>query len=483
MHTMIDSRIMGWIFEAVLEDFPAILPPSINDPRYTIQLVCQSWRDVLLSTPSCWKVFAFMPKPFDDLARLLQIFEAHIRRSGSSPLAFYFLTDIDNHLQLRTTNPYIPLLGVEQLVYGRGAFSILQSIILPSAERIQHLQCLIYGAQNAEFLLGIGAGRFKLLESINIIFINNFNSPRCPFTFQQSLSFKVFQSLPSFRQATIRIMNNIHPLDLHLPFHQMAKLDLVNTPISCDVFMRIMCQSAPSLTDGAFHVELSVNANQFLKSCRPLCMPNIAHFHIQIVNPGFYPDIIRLFHFPVLRRLRVERSDQCSPFQWDVPRYTAMIATSTVPIETLVLANCAFGFGATSLIKRSRRDTSYQELEELFLLARDVHTLVLPWSVHLHLPTIQKIATGEMLPRLQVLEFGTTHPAIAIDMVRERNEHSSLSSSTGAVPPAPIIRLGLTVPSVNPEGRAVLKKNVELLSLPCGAILNYLPMNMFSFAT
>ncbi|KDR73392.1 hypothetical protein GALMADRAFT_158444 [Galerina marginata CBS 339.88] len=483
MRDISNSRIMGCIFEALLEDFPAILPPSIKDPRYTIQLVCKNWREILLSTSSCWKAFAFIPKRFNNSARLLQIFEVYIRRSGSCRLGFYFLTDFDNHLRLRTTNPDLFSLGIEQLVYGRGVFNILQSIILPYAERIQHLQCLIYREQNAEFLLGIKAGWFKLLESVNIIFINDFDSPCCPFTFQQSLSFEVFTALPNFRQATVRIMNNIHPLDLHLPFNQLVKLDLVNTPISCNTFIKIMRQSALSLMDGAFHVELGVHANYFLKSCCPLLMLNLAHFHIRIVNPNYYPDIVLLFRFPVLRRLRVERSDRCSPFQWDVPRYTTMLATSTVPIETLVLANCAFGPGATSLVKRSRRDTSYQELEELLALARDVHTLVLPWSVHVHLPTIQKIATGALLPRLQVLEFSTIHPTIAIDMVRERNERSSLSSSTGFIPPAPIIRLGLTVPSDNPEGRAALKKNAEFLRLPGGVILNYLPMFMFSFAT
>ncbi|KDR77823.1 hypothetical protein GALMADRAFT_1326803 [Galerina marginata CBS 339.88] len=478
-----NSRLLGWVFAALLEDSPAILPPSKNDPRYAIQLVCQSWRAVLLSTPSCWKAFSFMPNPVHDSARLLRIFEAYIRRSGSCPLAFNFVTNFDNHLRHRVTNAYLFSLGIEQLVYGRGVFTIVQSIILPYAKRIQHLQCLLYKEQNAEFLLDIRAGLFELLESVDIIFFNDFNTPLHPFGFQQSLSFEVFRSLPRFRQASIRIMNGIHPLDLRLPFHQIVNLDLGKTPIPCDTFITIMHRSAVSLIDGVFHVELGVNVNYFLKSCHPVCMQQLANFRVRYVNPSYYPDIILLFSFPMLRRLWVERSDRCSPFQWDVPRYTTMLATSKVPIETLVLANCAVGPGATSLIKRSRRDTSYHELEELLTLVHDVRTLVLPWSVHVHFPTIQKIASGEMLPRLEVLEVSSTHPTIVCDMVRVRNKRGSSSGSTGAFPPTPIIRLGLTVPSTNPAEQAALKKNVESLGLPAGVVLNYLPMFMFSFGT
>ncbi|KAF8956843.1 hypothetical protein BDZ97DRAFT_1849448 [Flammula alnicola] len=114
---------------------------------------------------------------------------------------------------------------------------------------------------------------------------------------------------------------------------------------------------------------------------------------------------------------------------------------------------------------RRKRARSCHPLETYFLALRNLRILHLPCGMYLHATTIEKIATGEILPHLQELKLGSVDRKDTLSMIRQRNDMAryhllvpgTSSRKPGLVGPCAFLRyacIGL------PVGDAVEEQNV-----------------------
>jgi hypothetical protein len=85
---MLPHEILGEIF---VESCPLPQDNSITDMKGTRSMVlasvCESWRNVALSTPELWSKFQYCPNTHQDMNCLVPL-KLHLDRSGSFPLTF-----------------------------------------------------------------------------------------------------------------------------------------------------------------------------------------------------------------------------------------------------------------------------------------------------------------------------------------------------------------------------------------------------------
>ncbi|KAF8957618.1 hypothetical protein BDZ97DRAFT_1845788 [Flammula alnicola] len=403
---------------------PVRLPFRPEEPRYILSQVSRQWRDGVQSTTSFWDHIYLTPVLPQHSSTLLGHFFRCLLRSGNNALSLNF-----------------------HMITGGWSFSIVNWIIKPNAERIKSLTCLLYG-QDIETFLNIQEGRFRVLEA-------------------QWLNFTVFCSLPHIRQVTLHILNGLHPFDLRLPWRQLTALDMGTTAMPPDVFIKIIGEARSSLRDAFFQIRFHKPACPGLRLApREITLKKLETLRFRLIYPTQDPRLFALLRFPNLRDLYIEMHDV---FQdWDMEMYTGILRRSTKSLRYLQLSDFSQQGSNMPPPNRRHRDTSYHELERFFTVVRNINFLHLPLSVHIHASTMEKLATGELLPRLTTLELGSINGKDVLSMVKRRNE-AVLSHSLAPGPSSSTCTylsfLYLVIPrsSCRPEEKRDFDKEVEVL--------------------
>ncbi|KAF8964572.1 hypothetical protein BDZ97DRAFT_1815717 [Flammula alnicola] len=422
---------------------PVRLPFRPEEPRYILSQVSRQWRDGVQSTTSFWDHIYLTPVLPQHSSTLLGHFSRCLLRSGNNALSLNF-----------------------NMVTGGWSFSIVNWIIRPNAERIKSLTCLLYG-QDIETFLNIQEGRFRVLEAVDIAFMNTGPTLLSSFTMAQWLNFTVFRSLPYIRKVTLHILNGLHPFDLRLPWRQLTALDMGTTAMPPDVFIKIIGEARSSLRDAFFQIRFHKPAFPELRLApREITLKKLETLRLRLIYPTQDPRLFALLRFPNLRDLYIEMHDV---FQdWDMEMYTDILRRSTKSLRYLRLSDFSRQGSNTPPPNRRHRDTSYHELERFFTVVRNINFLHLPLSVHVHASTVEKLATGELLPRLTALELGSINGKDVVSMVKRRNERV-LSHSLAPGPSSSICTylsvLYLAIPrsSCGPEEKRDFDKEVEVL--------------------
>jgi hypothetical protein len=340
------------------------------------------------------------------------------------------------------------------------AFSIVDSVILPYAHRIQTLSCMIHGNREVLKFLKIAEGRLNILESIEICFVNTWERPVSSFPLANCLDFTALRTLPCLRHAIFHLLNGLHPIDLHLPWRQMSTLNLGTIAMPVDVFMKILHASTWQLEDGTFYVKFTKPLPPHLILSRHcVIMHALRALHLRLLFPSRDHRVFSLLRLPALQRLRVEMYDQ---FQdWDVALYTQLLAASTKTLRDLRLEDYT---PTTSKIdgfkiRRRHRETPYEVLTEFFRVIANIESLHLPLGLDIDAATANEIATYRLLPKLSSLDFSTVHGWPILAMARRRHafclaaslaEHPEFvtgSSATGYYPGSPPTYISMQIPS------------------------------------
>ncbi|KAF8968626.1 hypothetical protein BDZ97DRAFT_1969808 [Flammula alnicola] len=348
-----------------------VIPPPQSDTRNSLAQVCQQWRRLMLATPTIWQNAVFSPIPFQHPMHLLRLAKLWLRRSQG--------------------RSYLKLLR-------RYAFSHAS---WPAT----------YQRSAAHSFLKIPLGTLGVLESVEITFLNDFVYRLTPFTKKENSSFTVFQSLPNLRRATFHIFNGIHPLDLQLPWNNLATLNLGSTAMSPDVFMTIIHFSTHSLTEGFFQIDFTT----YICLDHPLVQEiphaearQLQRLRLRLIDPSNDHRIFSLLQLPSIRELRVELHDPSRG--WEMSIFTSMLEKSATTLQVLIFSDLpppTVPDGAPPAPRRPQRDMSYTELEELFKTVPNLRALHLPLGLFIHAPTMEMIACGQLLPLLATLKLSS----------------------------------------------------------------------------
>jgi hypothetical protein len=292
----------------------------------------------------------------------------------------------------------------------------------------------------------IQEGPFSTLESIQVCFVNTWDKPASSFIPEVSLRFNGLRSAPRLRTVSFRLLNNLRPIDLKLPWGQLTTLDMGTTAMEPKVFLKIMHSTSIQLQAGFFYVKFTRPPRPYHKlwKCR-ITMHALQTLRLRLLFPSEDTRLFSLLRFPALQFVWFEMHDQ---FQdWDLALYTKLLRASTQTLRILRLtdypasstepAQCIVAADSELVIRRRHRETTYRSLEKLFEATPNLEQLNLPLGVYIHAPTLEKMASCALLPQLYSLELGAVNGWHVLSMVRRRHvAHYSLAQSVFAPGPS-----------------------------------------------
>ncbi|KAF8200091.1 hypothetical protein BJ912DRAFT_1139315 [Pholiota molesta] len=415
----ISTTSLAAIFQYFCNNEPVHLPLQPSDPRYILSLVCRRWVNTVRSTCSLWDNVHFS-KPGGNEAfepyPLLHQFALCAVRSGQNPLSIVF-----------------------NMICDGWTFSIVRSVIIPHIHRIKSLRCPIYGNGDIIKFMTIQEGPFSILESMEIYFVNTWDERVSSFIPEVSLRFNGLCSAPRLRNVTFRLLNNLRPIDLKLPWGQLTTLDMGTTAMEPKIFLKIMDSTSIQLEAGFFYVKFTRPPRAQHKLWkRPFIMHALQTLRVRLLFPSEDTRLFSLLRFPAPQLVWFEMHDQ---FQdWDLALYTKLLRASTKTLRILRLTDYpapgtepAQGIVAADselVIRRRHRETTYRSLERLFQLTPNLEQLNLPLGVYIHAPTLEKMASCALLPQLYSLELGAVNGWHVLSMVRRRHAaHCYLAQS------------------------------------------------------
>jgi hypothetical protein len=262
----LSTTVLLAIFYSACDYQPVSLPLHPSHPRHVLNSVCKGWYDVVRSTGALWDKIHFRASAGDahqPHPLLLQL-EFCANLSGSDPLTMTFDT-----------------------VFDGWAFSFVDLVIVPHVNQIKTLKCMVQGNDEIKKFLTIGEGRFSILESLDICFVNELLRQISYFPLEDCLKFTTLRTASCLRHATFHLVNGLHPIDLHLPWGQLSTLDLGTVAMPPDVFIKILHAATWRLEDANFYVRFSKPMHPRLKlSKRRVTMHALRTLRLRLHSPS-----------------------------------------------------------------------------------------------------------------------------------------------------------------------------------------------------
>jgi hypothetical protein len=398
----ISSTLLLAIFQAACNYEPVSLPLHSSHPRHVLNSVCKSWHDTVRSTGSLWANIHFRaPNAAGEVHPphpLLPQLEFCVRLSGSHPLTITF--DMD---------------------FNGWAFNIVGSVIVPHVHQIQKLKCTVYGNDEIKRFLRIGEGRFSILESLEVRFVNDSVGPISHFLLEDCVQFTALRTSPCLRHVTFHLLNGLHPLDLHLPWGQITTLNLGTVAMPVDVLTKILHAATWRLEQGNFYVRFTKPTHPGLKLSKyPVTMHALRTLHLLLHSPSQDKRLFSLLRLPALQSLCIEMFDYYQ--DWDIPLYTRLLRASKNTLQQLYMDEYPPHGSDTSgfVVRRRYRKTPHRVLAAFFRAIPNVENLHLPLGLEIDAVTLDKMASYTLLPKLSWLELSSVRGWPILAMAQRR---------------------------------------------------------------
>ncbi|KAF8196164.1 hypothetical protein BJ912DRAFT_1040316 [Pholiota molesta] len=431
----LSDTILANIFTFFCGDEPALLPFRTTDRRGILRLVDARWATVLQSTSAIWADILFTSPPSLTLLAhdLLNNFYTCTARSGKNLLTIAF--DMGPH---------------------EWKFSIVHCVILPNIARIRKLTCPIHTNVDIAAFLKLPPGQFRALESIEVAFMHTWDEPCSWFDLDTCLEFTALRTVPHLRDATMHLLNGLHPIDLRLPWDQLTSLDLASAAMTPEVFVKIIRYGARQLEDGYFQMRFScLLSPQRVLSRTAITMHRLTTLKLRLMYPSNDGRLFSVLRFPALRSLTIKMYDRRQ--HWDVALYTRLLRASKGTLQRLRLVDfqppglrifrTAQHFQGNPTVDRQYRHTTHDILEKLLKLLPNVESLTLPFGLPIHVFTAEKLATCDLLPKLSILELGASVDSAQhmLSVLKRRHDNISFGVGNSHAVNHPMIELRQTV--------------------------------------
>ncbi|KAJ3509857.1 hypothetical protein NLJ89_g4997 [Agrocybe chaxingu] len=205
-------------------------------------------------------------------------------------------------------------------------------------------------------------------------------------------------------------------LDIKLPWSHLTALHLENIPMPPNFLLILLRNITRTLFDASLQVDFDSHGTGAPASSFGLItlgvpqvtMTRLRKLALLLVGERLDEHFFTHIRVPQLKKLRVVTmvSKGCLlSFLYPV------IASSARKVQQLELV------ADSSCQLQSTPPATYVELEALLESVPNLHTLRLPRNVYLHNTTLNKLASGTLLPSLQVLEVTTSSLENAEDIL------------------------------------------------------------------
>jgi len=429
---VLPDNVLQRIFDFYIQG-PLIFPPPTDEQRWVLTRVCAKWRQVVESTATYWTAFDFVQRKVQHPLNFVHLAECFFIRSGKTlPLAIGFRGSFKLKSKL-----------------GRNIFN---HVIRPRAPRVWFLSCCVT-KDDLKTFFGPGRVRFFFLQAIDIAIIGNpAGAVATQIPAKGSINLSAFQCAPLLRQASLRILDGVHPVDLCLPWGQLTRIDLGQTSIHIHTFNYIMKQSL-LLEDGVFYVDfLRLYAGQ-PTTLRKISIPRLRQLRIRLVQPSrdmrIFHKIFSKLEMPSLNELWVEREELGHAIR-DTRIYEPLLTNLSATLERLTISEHSIPQSGCYIprLKRSSRLT-YQNVDGALRTSQNLTSLSLCPGVFVNPLVLSKMASGELLPFLERLQVSSVNGWDIIFMVGTKNFASTFpeyaSSSSAVTRPVALKYLSLVV--------------------------------------
>jgi hypothetical protein len=427
------DNVLRRIFDLYIQG-PLVFPPPTDEHRWVLTRVCAGWRLVVVSTPSYWTAYDFIQREIQHPNNFVHLAESFFVRSGNTlPLALGFR----GSFRFQST-------------LGRNIFNL---VVRPRAHRVWFLSCCVTKSDLRTFF-GPGHVHFLFLQAIDVAVIGNSAAsgvvaPQIPV--KGSIDLSVFQCAPLLRQVSLRILDGVHPMDLHLPWGRLTRIDLGQTSIHVPTFIHIMEQSL-LLEDGVFYVDFFRLYDMQPTTLRKISIPRLRQLRIRLVRPSRDTRIFSKLEMPSLNELWVEREELGHAIR-DTTIYEPLLANLSATLKSLTISEHSIP-QSNCYIPRLNWSSrlAYQDVDGALRTSQNLTSLSLCPGVFVNPLVLNKLASGEYLPFLEKLEVSSVKGWDIILMVERKNFKFALtfpecgsSSESAATHPVALKYLSLFV--------------------------------------
>ena len=420
------DNVLRRIFDLYIQG-PLIFPLSTDEQRWVLTRVCAKWRFVVVSTPTYWTAFDFIQREVQHPNNFVHLAECFFLRSGNTlPLAIGFRGSFKFQSKL-----------------GRNIFNF---VVRPHAPRIWFLSCCVTKS-NLRTFFGPSHVHFLFLQAINVAVIGNpVEAVASQIPAKDSIDLSVFQCAPLLRQASVQILDGVHPLDLRLPWGQLTRIDLGQTSIHVRKFAYIMEQSL-LLEHGVFYINfLRVYAGQ-RTTLRKISIPRLRQLRIRLVQPSrntrIFRKIFRQLEMPSLNELWVEREELQVRYGIRSTRiYEPLLANLSATLKRLTISEHSIPQSGCYIPRLNQSSQLlYQDVGGALHKSQNLTSLSLCPGVFVNSLILDELASGELLPLLEELEVSSVTGWDIILMVGRKNFASAFpesASSSGSTVRRPV---------------------------------------------
>jgi hypothetical protein len=410
MSQHLPESVLRLIFDYSIQG-PVALPPPIDDQRRVLTRVCQDWRDIIVDTPTYWDCFDFKPQTVQpkDLLRLAKCFFGH--SDDTIPLSVSFRGSLQSNDER----------------------NVFEFVIRPRAHRIRFFSCSIR-KETLRILFGRDPVPFPVLQVIDVAVIYDLNgtiASRMPVS--GSIDLSGFQRAPRLRDATLRILGGIHPTDLKIPWGQLTRIDLEHTCVLVHTFMKAM-KECVLLEDGAFCINFARYYDGQPLRLRRISIPRLRCLRLRLVKPSLDARMFASLHIPLLEELEVER-DEVGQTIRDMTIYETLLAGANANIKRVTISEHAIPT-TRWFLPWLNRQIMHQRLDGVLRSCDHLTSLFLCPGVFIHRLMLDKLATGEFIPRLEEFGVSSVYGWDIIWMVQRKNLASTFPDSGPSLSPA-----------------------------------------------
>lgn len=225
------------------------------------------------------------------------------------------------------------------------------------------------------------------------------------------------------------------------------KLNALHTIISTSRFFDLFSRGANTLVEA----KVSVSLDKYIgaKQLEQLEMSKLERLHLRIFFPHRDPKFERALHLPVIRQLCIEKVVGNRPHYWDLHHYGKCFSRCTsgsfVQLTFADIRRHSNHYTHQSPSLDLSHPTSYSELELMLQQLPALQELRLRCAVSIHLPTLEKLGNGSLLPCLHTLELTVLDYYHVFQMIQMRNNLDG-SSDLGRTLRSSIEELHITIP-------------------------------------
>ena len=379
-HKKLPPEILGRIFQYCIADMTLVPPLRHEDLGNLLHLchICSYWRRVALGTPTLWNRISVQIGFGLYSSDILDVATTLLSRSGVS-------TPLSIRLAVFPRHDFVPKDPV-------------QVLINPYINRYQEITLELSPISFLP-LLRLPVGSAEVLEVLDLEFFDSDSDYSLDGDFWLNI-LAVFNSAPRLRSVTLRSFDIFDgPELLQLASSQLTSLHFVDTPLNPDI-CHAMLRQCPNLINCTMCIKSYGGIEESLADLDPIVVLNLRQLKLELWFETSFTPFLRPLVLPALKDFGLTGHHN---LQYDA--FKSLHSRSSFDLERVALTG--------TVIDGSDVESLLQHMP--FLVELDIRS-----QRTFDRPTLDMIVKGNLVPKLEIVNFASLLPNVALNIIQSR---------------------------------------------------------------